>query len=367
MHPVVGNDGRPNCGRTSVNLASLLGRIAVPVACMILGTNGTVMAAPERIVFLGDSITDGHTYPLLIQQALREAGRTVPVAINAGVGGDTAKAMRVRLERDVLPHRPTLVTLSVGINDTLRSVAPADYRADVTAIADRLQAEKIPLMILTTSVLGAKHTNAVARLADYNAFLRDFARQRGLRLADVYQRMEPATGVLEPDESHPNFAGQRLIARAVLDALGHRDVPVPEELKVELMPGVIRKWQVRALPDGEWKDYRLPEPEPQSHSWHEQERRRGFALSLEKVAGTAKQYEARTTFAADRARTALVNTGAHLQVVRVNGTEVYRNAGWTGWHAGKERVAVRLKPGENELVIITGPQFFLSVTETDDW
>ncbi len=58
--------------------------------------------AATRIVFLGDSITDGHTYPLLIQQALREAGQPVPLAINAGIGGDTAEGMRARLDRDVL-------------------------------------------------------------------------------------------------------------------------------------------------------------------------------------------------------------------------------------------------------------------------
>src|SRR5438876_5404938 len=85
--------------------------------------------AKQRIVFLGDSITDGHTYPLLLRQALAEAGKPVPVCINAGVAGDTAKGMRQRLERDVLGHLPTLVSLSVGINDILRGVKSADYEA----------------------------------------------------------------------------------------------------------------------------------------------------------------------------------------------------------------------------------------------
>ena len=75
----------------------------------------------ERIVFLGDSITDGHTLPLLVRQA---AGAT---CINAGVAGDTAAGMMKRLDRDVLPRRPGRVALSVGINDVLRNVAPTDY------------------------------------------------------------------------------------------------------------------------------------------------------------------------------------------------------------------------------------------------
>src|SRR5947209_19084336 len=92
--------------------------------------------AAERIVLVGDSITDGHTYPQLVRQALAEAGKPVPVVINAAVAGDTARGMRRRIERDVLVHRPTLVTLSAGINDVLHQVKPADYEADVEAIAE---------------------------------------------------------------------------------------------------------------------------------------------------------------------------------------------------------------------------------------
>jgi len=332
---------------------------------LMLALTEIAMANPKRIVFLGDSITDGHTYPLLVQQALREAGQPVPIVINAGIGGDTAKGMRTRLDRDVLSRHPTLVTLSAGINDGLHNVPLADYEADVTAIADRLASENIPLLILTTSVLGLQQTNAIVRIAEYNTFLHDLAGQRKLRLAEVHQLMEKATGILETDGVHPNYEGQRLIARAVLDALGYRDVVVPAELKVELLAGVIREWQVRVLPDGEWKEYRLPETAPQS-PWSAQERERGFALSLEKLIGKGAKYEARATLTSDRAKPAFIQTGGHLQVVWLNGTEVYRNTGWTGWHAGKERVPVTLRAGANEVRIETGAQFFLSVTDGED-
>src|SRR4051812_45627790 len=75
---------------------------------------------PERVVFIGNSITDGHTYPLLVEQSLHAAGQTQFVAINAGVASDTAADMRKRIERDVLVHHPTLATLSVGVNDSMR-------------------------------------------------------------------------------------------------------------------------------------------------------------------------------------------------------------------------------------------------------
>ncbi len=67
-----------------------------------------------RILCLGDSITEGHTYPLVTAASLQAAGKPVPTFINAGIGGDTAAGMRARLARDVFPRRPSLVLLSAG-------------------------------------------------------------------------------------------------------------------------------------------------------------------------------------------------------------------------------------------------------------
>jgi hypothetical protein len=60
---------------------------------------------------------------------------------------------------------------------------------------------------------------------------------------------------------------------------------------------------------------------------------------------------------------AILRTGGELESVWLNGRCVYRNRVWTGWHAGKERVAVRLRAGRNVVVIETGPAFFLSVSD----
>jgi acyl-CoA thioesterase-1 len=119
---------------------------------------------PRRIVFLGDSITDGHTYPALIEQGLKAASRRPPVCVNAGIGGDTAAGMLARLQRDVLVHEPDLCTLHVGANDVLRGVTLADYERDVTAIASQLQAAKVPLLILTCCPMGPKQAAAHAKL-----------------------------------------------------------------------------------------------------------------------------------------------------------------------------------------------------------
>jgi lysophospholipase L1-like esterase len=341
----------------------------------------------ERIVFIGDSITDGNTYPLLIRQAFADAGKPVPVCINAGVAGDTAAGVRKRLERDVLVHKPTLVTLSIGVNDGLRKVKPEDYEADVAAILDRLKAEKVPVLLLTTTVLGPKHADAEKRLEEYNALLRRLAEKHGCKVAEVFQRMSDARTaggkLLEPDEVHLSFDGYLVMARAILDGMGHKDVAVPKELKLELMPGVVREWKLRPLgdkegplddraaaalkPDDTWKGYSLPEKDEQKQWWFEQERKRGYALSLSKAIGPGKSYVGVATLEAQKPRTVYFNTGADLRGLWLNGKRLYKNEAWTGWHVGKERIAAELQAGRNVIVIETGGQFFLSVTDTNDW
>jgi hypothetical protein len=221
----------------------------------------------------------------------------------------------------------------------------------------------------------------------YDAVLRRLADRHGYRVAEVGKLMRAARAaggkLLEDDQVHLTQEGYRVMTRAVLDGLGFQDVPVPRELKVEPMPGLVREWKIRPIPeagtpltedsvralnpDAGWKSFTLPEQEPVAHWWMDQERRRGFAVALDKKIGPAKAYQGVATLDEKRARKAYVNTGGQLEAVWVNGRRVYKNAGWTGWHAGKERVPVELKPGRNTVVIETGGQFFLSLTEDNTW
>jgi hypothetical protein len=287
----------------------------------------------------------------------------------------------------VFPRRPTLVTLSAGINDVLHKVPDGDYEKSVAAIAERTKAERVTLVVLTTSVLGPRHADADEHLAAYNAVLRGVAARYGLRVADVDRLMRDArtrgADVLEEDQVHPNFAGHRIMARAVLDALGYSDVAVPETMKVDAMPGLVRDWKVRAVPDKSppldekavvgvapdesWTTITLPETEPASSWWLDQERQRGFATGLEKRVGKSRRYQAVATVESDAAKRAYLNPGADVEAIWLNGARVYKRPDvYTGWHAGRERVGVDLKAGKNGVVLETGGAFFLSVTDNDD-
>jgi lysophospholipase L1-like esterase len=312
----------------------------------------------ERIVFLGDSITDGHTLALLVEQALKG-----PRSINAGVAGDTAAGMRKRLERDVLPRRPTRVVLSVGINDIFHKVTPEEYERDVTAIAARLKEEGVGLLLLTPTILGPKNAEAEKKLGGYIAVLRKIGAPVGEVHALMGEARAAGEDLLEPDQVHLTFAGYRVMARAVLDGLGRKEAEVPRELTLEPMPGIIRQWKIRPAGEEAWKALTLPQPEPVKHWWMDQERRRGFAVEL----GSAKRYQATAQVDAPAARGVFLNTGASIESVTLNGRLLWKSGGWTGWHAGKERLAARLEAGLNTIEIESGASFFLSVTDDATW
>ena len=79
-------------------------------------TDGPALKKGERIVFLGDSITQGgvgpHGYVTLIKNALAEKHKDLGIeVIGAGISGNKVPDLQRRLEKDVLAKKPTLVVI----------------------------------------------------------------------------------------------------------------------------------------------------------------------------------------------------------------------------------------------------------------
>ncbi|MEO7216093.1 SGNH/GDSL hydrolase family protein [Mucilaginibacter sp.] len=75
--------------------------------------------AGDRVVFTGNSITDGghyHSY-IWLYYLTHFPNRRIQL-FNAGIGGDVSKQMYERLDSDVFAKKPTVVTLTFGMNDT---------------------------------------------------------------------------------------------------------------------------------------------------------------------------------------------------------------------------------------------------------
>jgi lysophospholipase L1-like esterase len=308
-------------------------------AFVLAASSYQVWAAPPRVVCLGDSITDGHTYPLLIEQALREAGKEVPLLINAGIAGDGVAGMRRRLNRDVFHYHPDVIIVSAGINDL---GMPVDkYAENIKALVGALKEQHVRVVLLTLTPLAERHKERWPKLDAFNDVLRRTAAAEKVTVGEVFQvlrqAMDKGTVVHEADGTHLNFEGYRLLTRAILDGLGHPDVAVPKMAKVSLCPGGIRQWRVRGVTtdaplaaeavaslkvDESWKEYRLLESEKLPAWWLDQERQRGIGVSVDRVVGPAKRYQAVATIVADKANSVYLHPGGTVDAVWLNGKQV---------------------------------------------
>lgn len=73
----------------------------------------------DRVVFVGNSITDGghyHSY-IWLYYMTHFPNRRIDI-FNSGIGGDVARQIYDRLDPDVFAKNPTVITLTFGMNDT---------------------------------------------------------------------------------------------------------------------------------------------------------------------------------------------------------------------------------------------------------
>lgn len=211
----------------------------------ILGSIGPTEPSPApaaapavTVVCLGDSVTKGvrpgvkpqETFTALLEAGLREQGLRVK-CLNAGIGGNRTDQGLARLEKDVLAHKPALVTIMFGLNDswidadrTEPRLAVDAYRQNLTQIVRRVrQAGAVPLVMTSNPAIAPQYPpERNANLQRYINAARQVARKERAPLVDLYQRFaELAIGgrdlnELFTDAMHPNPRGHRLIANMLL-------------------------------------------------------------------------------------------------------------------------------------------------------
>ncbi|MBX3750756.1 MAG: SGNH/GDSL hydrolase family protein [Opitutaceae bacterium] len=192
-----------------------------------------------RIVCFGDSITGiyyhtgGHrAWSHLLGDQLKQSwpGARL-IMINAGVSGNTTADALARLDADVLAHRPHLVVMKFGMNDTARLSAET-FRAYLHALCDRIRGAGSEILLLTPNAVEPGDAGRPPeKVAAYAAIVREVGRARGVNVADVYaafaavQASAPADWLrLMSDTIHPNLRGHALIAGTAAAALTGRPV-----------------------------------------------------------------------------------------------------------------------------------------------
>jgi lysophospholipase L1-like esterase len=203
----------------------------------------------DRVCFYGDSITEQRYYGMDVETYLRTHFRDLHVKfVNSGVGGDRvtggwAGPIDERLQRDVFPFKPNVVTIMLGMNDGgYRAFNQGNFRTYTNGyehIIESLQ-KHLPgvriVLVQPTPYDDVTHPaqfsggyNAV--LQRYAAFVSQLADQHHLMCVDFMtpmldvaqkaQAQEPqlAPSVI-PDRIHPSAAGELMMAQALLKAWG---------------------------------------------------------------------------------------------------------------------------------------------------
>jgi lysophospholipase L1-like esterase len=209
-------------------------------------------ARPVTIVALGDSVTAGifelqtydfgAVYHARLKRLLEARWpRCIFNVLNVGIGGDSAPGGLARLEQDVIPHNPDLVTIAFGLNDSGGDEAGRARFADALrgigrSLQERTEAD---LVFLTPSFMNSRDAgDAVAPchregdlpakfakrqnsglLAHYADEIRTVAAEFDCPVADVYAAWEElaangidTTAMLANGLNHPTREAHQIPA-----------------------------------------------------------------------------------------------------------------------------------------------------------
>lgn len=236
-------------------LAGASTALATPLAHARGGEPLPAIARDARVLFQGDSITDGgrwrdsadpnhvfgQSYAYLLAADL--GGRHPGMGwgfVNRGVSGDTVKALAARWDRDALALKPDVLSILVGANDTLGRFDPGipmpttvdEYGAAYAQLLARTRAAlpEAKLVLCEPFALpgtrNAGHWDAWRKdLAQRQAIVRELAHGHGAVFVPLQAAFDDAcrrapAGYWIWDGVHPTYAGHRLLADGWLRALG---------------------------------------------------------------------------------------------------------------------------------------------------
>jgi lysophospholipase L1-like esterase len=199
-----------------------------------------------RVVFLGDSITDGWR--------LNEYYGSDRDFVNRGISGQITGEMLGRMKADVIDLRPRLMLVLAGINDLGRGVPATTIENNLSMIADLAEAHHIEPMFASLLPVSDYHKDvnpqyartsrlAPAKILEVNAWLKSFCEQRHFRYVDYYSALVDQTGFLQADAAddglHPNAKGYRIMAPIALAAI---DNIVKADVKPAKKKSGLREW-----------------------------------------------------------------------------------------------------------------------------
>ena len=175
-------------------------------------------AGEQRVVFLGDSITDYWKLPDYF------SGKPY---INRGIDGQTTPEMLVRFRQDVIDLHPKVVVMLAGTNDIAGVTGPTsneDIEANYASMAELARAHRIRMVFASVLPVhnythDAEESFALRprdRILALNKWLRDYCAKNRLVYLDYFSALVDERGmlkrVLADDGLHPTDAGYKIMA-----------------------------------------------------------------------------------------------------------------------------------------------------------
>ena len=174
-------------------------------------------ASENRVVFMGDSITDGWG---------RQYGQFFPGKpyVNRGISGQTTPQMLIRFRPDVIALKPRVVVFLAGTNDIAGNTGPMTLDAiedNLTSMAELATANNIKVVLSSVMpvcnyIKPQTERRPPEKIIALNAWMKDYAARNGFVYLDYYSAMlddkEMFRKELTYDGLHPNDAGYEVMA-----------------------------------------------------------------------------------------------------------------------------------------------------------
>jgi lysophospholipase L1-like esterase len=188
-----------------------------PNLCLYKADNARLMAGPaagRRVVFMGDSITQGW--------GLADPAFFGPGRVNRGISGQTTPQMLARFQADVAALKPCAVHIMAGTNDVAGNTGPtsvSDIQNNIIAMVTIAKANRVAVVLASIPpakvFTWAPALKPAEQIRGLNEWLKAYAAREGLTYVDYYAAMVTPDGAMKPeltfDGVHPNAAGYQVM------------------------------------------------------------------------------------------------------------------------------------------------------------
>jgi lysophospholipase L1-like esterase len=176
------------------------------------------MGGERRVVFMGDSITDGW--------GRWQGSKFFPGKpyVNRGISGQTTPQMLIRFRPDVIALQPKAVVILAGTNDLAGNTGPEtlDFiEANLESMVQLAKANGIRVVLASVMpvcdyIKPQTQQRPPEKILALNAWIKDYCARNGCVYLDYYSAMVDSSGMfkreLTYDGLHPNNAGYEVMA-----------------------------------------------------------------------------------------------------------------------------------------------------------